>query len=100
MKKTFVILITFLIFGVSSSSAETWIHEGNPRKGEVAADKNNGEYEKLLEYYSNSDQPATDIAELYDAAPPEIKELIDRSYEETGSDRAVMEMLGIKVPAE
>ncbi|RPK06026.1 hypothetical protein FH5_01765 [Priestia endophytica] len=47
---------------------------------------------------SYSTEAATDIAALYDKAPLELKELIDTLYQETGSDFAVMNMLGIKVP--
>ncbi|MFP3844968.1 hypothetical protein [Priestia filamentosa] len=54
------------------------------------------DYKHFIKSYSV--EAATDIAALYDKAPLELKELIDTLYQETGSDFAVMNMLGIKVP--
>lgn len=54
------------------------------------------DYKHFIKSYST--EAATDIAALYDKAPLELKELIDTLYQETGSDFAVMNMLGIKVP--
>ncbi|WP_216700838.1 hypothetical protein [Priestia filamentosa] len=54
------------------------------------------DYKLFINSYST--EVATDIYTLYDKAPLALKELIDTLYQETGSDFAVMNMLGIKVP--
>ncbi|KOO46252.1 hypothetical protein [Priestia koreensis] len=105
MKKTTLALGTFLLLGFSTASTLAPIHASDTAQPKVQAvqsssEKEYGTYYKLLKQYQQSKQPVTDIADLYEAAPPKIKKMIDDSYTKTGSDAAAMKKLGIKYPEE